>query len=97
MVMVAYWLANMPRSLSDLRPSRLDIDALLNGTSLDVTTRRAVVDALEGRALLFGSEATCIDVNGHLSVGDLDVALAEFDELTRTIVKSVLSQVGALA
>jgi len=33
--MVVHWLANMPRPLSDLRPSRLDFDALLNGTSLD--------------------------------------------------------------
>ena len=88
----------MPRPVLDLRPSRLDIDALLNGTSLDVITRRAVVDALEGRALLFGSEARSIppDANGRLSTSDLDVALAEFDEQTRTIVKSVLSQVGAL-
>jgi hypothetical protein len=88
----------MPRPLSDLRPSRLDIGALLKGTSLDVTTRRAVIDALEGRALLFGSETSIPpDVNGRLSASDLDVALAKFDEQTRTIVKSVLSQVGALA
>jgi hypothetical protein len=96
---VAHSLANMPLPVSDLRPSRLDIDVLLTGTSLEVTTRRAVIDALEGRALLFGSEAPSIppDANGRLSTKDLDVALAEFDEQTRTIVKSVLSQVGALA
>ena len=41
----------------DLRPSRLDIDALLKGTSLHTAIRRAVIDALEERALLFGSEA----------------------------------------
>jgi hypothetical protein len=72
----------MPRPVLDLRPPRLDIDALLNGTSLDFTTRRAVVDALEGRALLFGSEAPSIppDANGRPSISDLDVALAEFDE-----------------
>ena len=88
----------MPRPLSDLRPSRLDIGALLKGTSLDVTTRRAVVDALEGRALLFGREASIPpNANGRLSTSELDVALAEFDEQTRTIVKSVLSPVGALA
>ena len=97
--MVAHCLANMPRPVSDLRPSRLDIDALLKGTSLDVATRRTVADALEGRALLFGGEASSSipDANGRLSASDLDVALAEFDEQTRTIVKSVLSQVGALA
>jgi hypothetical protein len=97
---VAYGLADMPRPVSDLRPSRLDIDALLNGTSFDVKTRRAVVDALEGRALLFGGEAPSSvspDANGRLSNSDLDAALAEFDEQTRITVKFVLSQVGALA
>jgi hypothetical protein len=64
---------------------------------LDLVTRRAVVDALEGRALLFGSEAPSgisPDANGRLSTSDLGVALAKFDEQTRTIVKSVLLQVG---
>jgi hypothetical protein len=84
----------------DLRPSRFDIEALLKGSSLHATIRRAVVDALEERALLFGSEAPSDfppDANGRLSTGDLDLALANFDEQTRTTVKSVLLQVGALA
>ena len=59
--------------------------------------RRAVVDALEGRSLLFGAEASSEpDAYGRLSTSDLDIALAEFDEQTRTTVKSVLLQVGAL-
>jgi hypothetical protein len=84
----------------DLRPSRLDIEALLKGTSLHAAMRRAVVDALEERALLFGSEAPPDmppDANGRLSTGDLDLALAKFDEQTRTTVKAVLLRVGALA
>jgi hypothetical protein len=61
--------------------------------------RRAIVDALEGRSLLFGAEASSKsppDAYGRLSTSDLDIALAEFDEQTRTTVKSVLLQVGAL-
>ena len=84
----------------DLRPSRLDIEALLKGSSLHATIRRAVVDALEERALLFGGEASPKsppDTYGRLSTIDLDIALAEFDEQIRTTVKSVLLQVGALA
>ena len=70
----------------DLRPSRLDIDALLNGTSLDVTTRRAVVDALEGRALLFGSEAPSgipPDANGRLSTNELEQIPVNFTHSQR--------------
>ena len=84
----------------DLRPSRLDIDALLKGTSLHTAIRRAVIDALEERALLFGGETPLNiprDANGRLSTGDLDLALAKFEEKTRTTVKAVLLQVGALA
>ena len=61
--------------------------------------RRAVVDALEGRSLLFGAEASSKsppDAYGRLSTSDLDIALAEFDEQVRRTVKSVLLQVGAL-
>ena len=63
----------MPQPTIDLRPSRLDIDALLRSTPLDATVRRAVVDALEERALLFGSEAPSDippDANGRLSTGE---------------------------
>ena len=84
----------MRRPFIDLRPSRLDIEALLKGSSLHASTRRAVVDALEERALLFGSEAPSDippDANGRLSTGDLDLALARFDEQTQTTVKAVLS------
>ena len=84
----------------DLRPSRLDIEALLKGSSLHATIRRAVVDALEERSLFFGGEASSKsppDAYGRLSTSDLDIALAEFDEQIRTTVKSVLLQVGALA
>jgi hypothetical protein len=90
----------MPQPAIDLRPSQLDIDALLRGTSLDASMRRAVVDALETRSLLFGSEVSSeskLDAYGRLSTSDLSIALAEFDEHTRTVIKSVLFQVGALA
>ena len=90
----------MRQPFIDLRPSRLDIEALLKGSSLHASIRRAVVDALEERALLFGSEAPSDippDANGRLSTGDLDLALAKFDEQTQTTVKAVLSQVGALS
>jgi hypothetical protein len=90
----------MPQPTIDLRPSRLDIDALLRSTPLDATVRRAVVDALEDRSLLFGSEVSTgspPDANGRLLTSDLDIALGEFDDRIRTAVKSVLFQVGALA
>jgi hypothetical protein len=90
----------MPQPTIDLRPSRLDIDALLRSTPLDATVRRAVVDALEDRSLLFGSEVSSgssPDANGRLLTSDLDIALGEFDDRIRTAVKSVLFQVGALA
>jgi hypothetical protein len=60
--------------------------------------RRAVIDALEGRSILFGGEASSKsppDAYGRLSTNDLDIALSEFDERIRTTVKSVLSRVGA--
>ena len=47
----------MWQSSIDLRQSRLDIEAFLKDGSLHAMLRRAVVDALEERALLFGSEA----------------------------------------
>jgi hypothetical protein len=84
----------------DLRPSRLDIEALLEGSSLQATIRRAVIDSLEERSLLFGGEASSKsppDTYGRLSTSDLDIALAEFDEQIQTTVKSVLLQVSALA
>ena len=62
--------------------------------------RRAVVDALEGRSLLFGSEVSSrspLDACGRLSTSDLDIALAEFDDHIRTAIKFVLFQVGASA
>jgi hypothetical protein len=80
----------------DLRPSRLDIDALLKSTSLDAIMRR---DALEGRSILFGGEASSKsppDAYGRLSASELDISLGEFDERIRTIVKSVFLQAGAL-
>ena len=67
--------------------------------------RRAVVDALEGRSLFFGSEVSSrevssrspLDACGRLSTSDLDIALAEFDDHIRTAIKFVLFQVGASA
>jgi hypothetical protein len=61
---------------------------------------RAVVHALEGRSLLFGSEVSSrspLDAYGRLSTSDLDIALAEFDDQMRTAIKLVLFQVGASA
>ena len=61
--------------------------------------RRAVIDALEGRSILFGGEASSKsrpDAYGRLSTNDLDIALSEFDGRIRTTVKSVISRVGAL-
>jgi len=85
----------MPQPFIDLRPSRLDIDALLRGSSLDETIRRTVVDALDSRSLLFGGNV--LSINGRLPTAAVDIALAEFDDQTRATVKSVLFQVGALA
>ena len=90
----------MPQPFIDLRPSRLDIDALLRGSSLDETIRRTVVDALDSRSLLFGGNVLSMnppDAKGRLATTDVDIALAEFDDQTRATVKSVLFQVGALA
>jgi hypothetical protein len=90
----------MRLEIVDLRPSRLDLNALLIGTSLAAATRQAVVDAFERRGLLFGGEArsaTERDAHGRLSSRELDQALAGFEASTRTEVTSVLLQVGASA
>ena len=82
----------------DLRPSRLDIGALLS--ALPARTRLTVIDALEVGGLLSGSEAQpgiVSDASGRISNRQLDRALSDFDEPTRKQVTSVLSQVGALA
>ena len=82
----------------DLRPSRLDIDALLS--ALPARTRLTVIDALEVGGLLSGSEAQrgiVSDASGRISNRHLDRALSDFDEPTRKQVTSILSQVGALA
>jgi hypothetical protein len=84
---------------SDLRPSRLDIDALLSSTSVPVEIRRAVVDALEDGGLLRGSEpppGAWLDAYGRLPKTQFDQILSGYDEPTRKQVTSVLSQVGAL-
>jgi hypothetical protein len=63
----------MRQPFIDLRTSRLDIGALLKGSSLHASIHRAVVGALEKRALLFGSEAPSDippDANGRLSTGE---------------------------
>jgi hypothetical protein len=68
----------------DLRPSRLDIDALLS--ALPVRTRRAITDALEAGGLLSGSEeqpGVVSDASGRLFNTQLDRALSDFDEPTR--------------
>jgi hypothetical protein len=94
---VAHRLINVPGPFIDLRPSRLDVDTILKGGLLDAATRRAVVDALENRCLLFATEVKGpIDADGRLSANDLDVALGEFDEQIRTTVKSALLQLNAL-
>ena len=89
---------NENRERLDLRPSRLDIDALLS--TLPVGTRRAITDALEAGSLLSSSEeqlSVVSDASGRLPNTQLDRALSDFDEPTRKQVTSILSQVGALA
>jgi hypothetical protein len=56
--------------IADLRPSRLDINALLLGTSSTAATRQTAVDALKRRWLLFGSEVR------SPTVQEVDQALA---------------------
>jgi hypothetical protein len=90
----------MPQPTIDLRPSRLDIEALLRSTPLDATVRRAVVDALEDQSLLFGSEVSSRsppDANGRLLTSDLGHRPGGIRDRIRTAVKFVLFQVGALA
>ncbi len=62
--------------MSDIRPTRLDIDALLASTSLTVEVRRAVIDALEDAALLSGSKLPIApaDPTGRLVSGWVDRA-----------------------
>jgi hypothetical protein len=98
--MAASWFAIVAQTVADLRPSRLDINALLDGSTLDRTKRQAIVDALEAHGLLFGRETPIdapSDPSGRLSRAELTLALAQFDEQSRASVLSLLSQVGALA
>jgi hypothetical protein len=41
-------------AMVDLRPSRLDIEALLIGSSLSASQRQAVIEAFAQHALLYG-------------------------------------------
>lgn len=84
----------------DLRPSRLDIEALLLGSSLSATKRRAVIEAFAQHALLYGGEHRpdrAADLSARISRANIKEALAVFDEYTRTIVLSIIEQVGGLA
>ena len=84
----------------DLRPSRLDIEALLIGSSLSANKRQAVIDAFAQHAVLYGGENRldrAADLSGRISRANLEEALAEFDEHTRTTVVSIIEQVGGLA
>jgi hypothetical protein len=86
--------------VDDLRPSRLDVDALLLGSSLSATKRQVVIEALAEHALLCGGEhrlGRAVDLSGRLSRASIKEALAVFDEYTQTIVLSILEQVGGLA
>jgi hypothetical protein len=84
----------------DMRPSRLDIEALLLGSSLSATKRQAVIEAFAQHALLYGGEHRpdrAADLSGRISRANIKEALAVFDEYTRTIVLSIIEQVGGLA
>lgn len=84
----------------DLRPSRLNIEALLIGSSLSANKRQAVIDAFAQHAVLYGGENRldrAADLSGRISRANLKEALAEFDEHTRTTVVSIIEQVGGLA
>ena len=73
----------MSESPRDLRPSGLDINALLSGGLLSAEARRLVVDALHNAGVLYGGHRVATDASGHLSSDELDQALADFDEATR--------------
>ena len=84
----------------DLRPSRLDIEALLLGSSLSATQRQAVIAAFAQHALLYGGEYRpdrAADMCGRISRANIEEALAVFDGNTRTTVLSIIEQVGGLA
>ena len=90
----------------DMRPSRLDIEALFDiealllGSSLSATKRQAVIEAFAQHALLYGGEHRpdrAADLSGRISRANIKEALAVFDEYTRTIVLSIIEQVGGLA
>jgi DNA-binding transcriptional ArsR family regulator len=79
----------------DLRPSRLDIDALLS--ALPARTRRAIIDALEAGGLLYGTEpqpGMASDAYGRFPHRQLDRIFSDFDEPTLKQVTSALSQVA---
>jgi hypothetical protein len=84
----------------DLRPSRLDLEALLLGSSLSATKRQTVVETFRQHALVCGGEHRpdrAADLSGRISRANVKEAHAVFDEHTRTIVLSILEQVGGLA
>ena len=87
-------------AMVDLRPSRLDIEALLIGSSLSANKRQAVIEAFAQHALLYGGEnrvGRAADQSGRISRANLEEVLAVLDEHTRTIVLSIIEQVGGLA
>jgi hypothetical protein len=84
----------------DLRPSRLDIEALLLESSLSANKRQAIIEAFAQRALLYGGENRldrAADLSGRIARANIQQALAVFDEYARTTVLSIIEQVGGLA
>jgi hypothetical protein len=87
-------------AMVDLRPSRLDIEALLIGSSLSASQRQAVIEAFAQHALLYGGEHLpdrAADLSGRISRAKIEKAIAVFDGNTRTTVLSIIEQVGGLA
>ena len=87
-------------SMVDLRPSRLDIAALLLGSSLSATKRQAAIEALAHYGLLYGARhrpGREADLSARISREKIKEALAAFDEYTQTTVLSIIEQVGGVA
>jgi hypothetical protein len=83
----------------DLRPSRAQIEALLDGLAMTSAIRLAVLDAFEEQGLLAFTKPDpqiAVDDLGRFRQARVNEALERFDEMVRNEVISVLEKLHAI-
>jgi hypothetical protein len=93
-------MAAPPVSRSDLRPRRVQIEALLAGLAMASEIRRAVLDAFEEQGMLAFTKPDseiAVDGLGRFRQVRVNEVLERFDEVVRSEVISILEKLHAIA